>query len=107
MIEPINVAMKNTLQKPAGSLKTNIPISAVPTAPMPVHTAYAVPIGRVCVAFTSRTILQVNAKRNPAYHMYIVVPVVSFAFARHDANATSNNPATINIIQFNFFDAKI
>ncbi len=33
-----------------GSLKKKIPISTVPTAPIPVHTAYAVPIGIVCIA---------------------------------------------------------
>ncbi len=49
-IEAINVAIKNSLQKSAGSLKKRIPMITAPTAPMPVHTAYAVPMGKVCVA---------------------------------------------------------
>jgi len=39
--------MKNMRQKLTGSLNKKIPINTVPTAPMPVHTAYAVPIGKV------------------------------------------------------------
>ncbi len=50
MIEPIRRKMKNNLQKCAGSLKKKMPTSTVPTAPMPVQTAYAVPMGRVSVA---------------------------------------------------------
>ncbi len=37
--EQISVVIKNIRQKLIGSLKTNIPIKTVPTAPMPVHTA--------------------------------------------------------------------
>ena len=39
IIEAISVAMKKRRQKLAGSLKTSIPIIAVPTAPIPVQTA--------------------------------------------------------------------
>ena len=46
-IDPISVIRKNILQKLAGSLKKKIPTIAVPAAPIPVQTAYAVPIGRV------------------------------------------------------------
>lgn len=77
-----------------------MPISVVPTAPIPVHTAYAVPIGRFWIAFIRSSILTVRHITNPTYHKYIEVPVVSFAFARQEANATSNNPAKINTIQF-------
>ena len=45
MIELIKVVMKNIRQKSAGSLNTKIPTRTVPTAPIPVQTAYAVPIG--------------------------------------------------------------
>lgn len=45
MIEAISMVIKNSRQKSEASLNKNIPIIAVPTAPMPVHTAYAVPIG--------------------------------------------------------------
>lgn len=38
-MEIIKVEMKKIRQKFAGSLKTNIPIRTVPTAPIPVHTA--------------------------------------------------------------------
>ena len=47
MIEPIRRVIKNTLQKKAGSLKIKIPTIAVPTAPIPVQTAYPVPNGIV------------------------------------------------------------
>lgn len=98
--EPIKVTIKKILQKLMGSLKKKIPIKTVPTAPIPVHTAYAVPIGKVWVAFISRSILIVREIKNPANQKYIVVPDVSFTFPKQDANATSNNPATIKIIQF-------
>ncbi len=39
--------MKNNRQNVAGSLKKIIPTMTVPTAPIPVHTGYAVPIGMV------------------------------------------------------------
>ena len=41
----ISVVKKKILVQVAGSLKIRIPINTVPTAPIPVHTAYAVPIG--------------------------------------------------------------
>lgn len=63
----INVHIKNIRQKSAGSLKKKIPTSAVPTAPMPVHTAYAVPMGNFWVAFMSNTILTVRHTRKAAY----------------------------------------
>lgn len=36
---------ENSRINPMESLKKIIPIAIVPTAPIPVHTAYAVPIG--------------------------------------------------------------
>jgi hypothetical protein len=44
-MDAINVVIKNNRQKVAGSLKIKIPIKTVPTAPIPVQTAYQVPIG--------------------------------------------------------------
>ena len=38
-IETINKIKKSTLVKDKGSLKNNIPITTVPKAPIPVHTA--------------------------------------------------------------------
>ena len=49
MTEAISVKIKNNRQNSEGSLNKSIPITAVPTAPIPVHTAYAVPIGKLCV----------------------------------------------------------
>ena len=49
-MEIIRVLRKKIRQKLAGSLKIKIPSRTVPTAPIPVHTAYAVPIGSVWVA---------------------------------------------------------
>ena len=48
-MERIKVDIKNNLPKLTGSLKKIIPIRTVPTAPMPVQTAYAVPIGKVLI----------------------------------------------------------
>ncbi len=99
-IEPMSVIMKNILQKLACSLNTNTPISAVPTAPIPVQTAYEVPMGKDWVAFTSNNILMDNEARNPKYHIYISWPDASFAFPKQNAKMTSNRPAIIKIIQF-------
>ena len=38
-MDKINVLIKNTRQKVAGSLKTIIPTKTLPTAPIPVQTA--------------------------------------------------------------------
>jgi hypothetical protein len=38
--------------------------------------------------------------KKPPYQRYISVPVVSFALPKQEANATSQKPAMINIIQF-------
>lgn len=104
MIEPISVVIKKILQKLTGSLNTRMPIKTVPTAPIPVHTAYAVPIGSVWVAFISSNILRVRETRKPPYHQYTSFPVASFAFPKQEAKPTSNKPAMIKIIQFTPFD---
>ena len=49
----------------AGSLKTNIPIKTVPTAPIPVQMAYAVPKGKVCTALASKAILNTVEAKKP------------------------------------------
>lgn len=46
-IDNIKVVMKNNRQNVAGSLKNRMPTMTVPTAPIPVHTGYAVPMGMV------------------------------------------------------------
>lgn len=58
IIEPIRVVRKNNRQKDMDSSKIKIPTSTAPTAPMPVHTGYAVPKGNVCVAFANNTALK-------------------------------------------------
>lgn len=100
MIEPTKVVRKRILQKSTGSLKTRIPTSTVPMAPTPVHTAYAVPIGNVCVALYKRTILIDRQRKNPPIHNVATDPEVSFAFPRHEAKPTSKNPATMSMTQF-------
>jgi hypothetical protein len=102
-MEPMRVVRKKILQKVAGSLKNKIPIKTVPTAPIPVHTAYAVPMGMVLVAFINNNMLIDKATKKPVYHHKDVLPVVSLAFPRQDAKATSSNPATIKIIKFILF----
>ena len=52
----------------AGSLKTNIPIKTVPTAPMPVQMAYAVPSGKVCTALASKAMLSTVEAKKPLPH---------------------------------------
>lgn len=68
IIDAIRVKRKNIRPIDTGSLNTNIPNSTVPTAPIPVHTAYAVPSGNVCDARARRYILKNVAAKNPAPH---------------------------------------
>ncbi len=77
-----------------------MPINTVPTAPMPVHTAYAVPIGNVCVAFINSNILAVRQIKKPAYQYSDVELCVSLALPRQVAKATSKRPAIMSNIQF-------
>ncbi len=96
----MSVNIKNILQKVAGSLNSKIPIIALPIAPIPVQTAYAVPMGNSLVAFTNKTILMVRQIKNPPYQNTEVLPVVSFALPKQVAKPTSNKPAMISKIQF-------
>ena len=73
---------------------------ALPIAPIPVQTAYAVPIGNSLVAFTNKIILIVRQIKKPPYQNIEVFPVVSFALPKQVAKPTSNKPAMINKIQF-------
>lgn len=56
--EAMRVKMKNMRQKVAGSLNTRMPMSTVPTAPMPVQMGYAVPMGMTLVAFDRKSMLR-------------------------------------------------
>lgn len=57
-------------------------------------------MGMVLVAFINSIILTDKAIKNPVYHKADVLPVVSLAFPKQDANPTSSNPAMIKIIKF-------
>ena len=94
------MVIKNIRQKSAGSLKTKIPTSTVPTAPIPVQTAYAVPMGKVCVALYSKSILIVKQAKNPANQKVAVIPVLSLALPKQVAKPISKRPPIINKIQF-------
>ena len=99
MIETISVVRKNNLQNVAGSRKINIPTSTAPTAPMPVHTQYAVPSEMVSVAFASKTALRTYSipKAVIQLHQSLEAP---FALPKQYVKPTSHRPATIRIIQF-------
>ena len=96
----MRVEMKNSLQKSAGSLKMKMPTSTVPTAPMPVHTAYAVPMGSVSVTLYNKYMLMERQIKNPAIHKMEVVPDVSLALPRQVAKPISNKPAMMSKNQF-------
>lgn len=81
-MDAISVKIKNKRQKVAGSWKNSMPINTVPTAPMPVHTAYAVPIGRLCEAFANNPILRIVNVRNPAIQPHHARPSTDFARPR-------------------------
>lgn len=98
-IDAIKVVMKNILARDACSCKNMIPNSTVPTAPMPVHTGYAVPIGMVCTATDSSHMLAVRLTMNPAVHKRNAMPFEPFIFPMQKAKAVSNMPAVIKIIQ--------
>ncbi len=89
--------MKNNRQKVAGSLKYTMPTITVPTAPIPVQTAYAVPIGKVCEALFRSRKLKVMQMKNPILHFTWVKLFESF---KHVVKPTSKRPAMIKMIQF-------
>lgn len=100
MMDIISVVMKNSRSVVVGSLKKMMPTSTVPTAPMPVHTGYAVPIGSVSVAFASSAILSSDMTMNPPIHSHHSVPAAFLALPRQKVKPTSHSPAIISIIQF-------
>ena len=100
----MRVIVKNKRQKVAGSLKIKIPMITVPTAPMPVHTGYAVPRGIVLVAFVRSTILSTQSKAKAIYQNTAFVPVERLPLPRQNANPVSQSPAIIKIIQFIIYD---
>lgn len=99
MIERIKVVMKKIRQKVAGSLKKRMPTITAPTAPIPVHTGYTVPIGNRSAAFAIRNILSERAAKNPTHHHIRSWPEADFVLPRQNVKATSMHPAKIRINQ--------
>lgn len=108
MMDRMSVKRKNIRQKSTGSLKIQIPTITVPTAPIPVQTAYAVPSGSVLVAVINKNMLIARQTKKPSNQMYDSFPLVSRDLPKHVAKPTSNNPAMINKNQdILFFYGKI
>jgi hypothetical protein len=75
-----------------GSLKINIPRIAVPAAPIPVQTAYAVPMGRVLRDQASKEKLPDAKSRNPMLGQIFVKLFESLSIV---AKPTSRRPAVM------------
>ena len=107
-MEAINVIINNILQKEVGSLNNIMPSNEIPTAPIPVHTAYAVPNGNVCVALYKKYTLNTKKMENAVNHQANAEPVVVLSFPILKAKPISNILAMIRMIQFinNRFDKK-
>ena len=92
--------VKNSRQNEAGSLKIIMPIITVPTAPMPVHTGYAVPSGIVFVALVRRIMLRMQRIAKAVYQNIDLFPVERLPLPRQNAKPVSHSPAIIRINQF-------
>ncbi|SEQ80828.1 hypothetical protein SAMN04488023_101191 [Pedobacter rhizosphaerae] len=88
--------MKKSLQNVAGSLKYRMPIITVPTAPMPVQTAYAVPIGKFSNALFKKTKLSTAQTKKPKLHFNTVKFFERF---KQVVKPISKQPAIIRYIQ--------
>ena len=78
-----------------GSLKITIPRIAVPAAPIPVQTAYAVPIGRTFSDQASKEKLPEANTRNPMLGQIFVKLFESLSIV---AKPTSRSPAVMTAI---------
>src|SRR3546814_426953 len=81
----------------AGSPISTMPRMAVPTAPTPTQTAYAVPTGSDFIAMPSRPRLMTIASTVPTVGHNLVKPSVYFSPI---AQPISNSPASTRINQF-------
>lgn len=81
-----------------GSLKISIPRSAVPAAPIPVQTAYAVPIGKTLSDQASREKLPDAKTKNPILGQIFVKLFESLSIV---AKPISSRPAVMTAIQAN------
>jgi hypothetical protein len=79
-----------------GSLKKIIPRIAVPAAPIPVQTAYAVPIGRTFSDQANKEKLPEAKIKNPMLGQILVKLLESLSIV---AKPTSSNPAVITANQ--------
>jgi hypothetical protein len=86
-----------------GSLKIIIPKIAVPAAPIPVQTAYAVPIGRTFSDQASREKLPDAKTKNPMLGHIFVKLFESLSIV---AKPTSRSPAVMTAIHA-IFDTPI
>jgi hypothetical protein len=94
-VMPMTISrIQPSLNTSRGSAKRTVPRIAVPTVPMPVHTAYAVPIGNVFSACASS--MKLNA-------IQITVATVGhrrakpWVYFKPIAHPTSKSPATTNV----------
>jgi len=78
-----------------GSLKIIIPKIAVPAAPIPVQTAYAVPIGRTLSDHASKEKLPEANTRKPTLGQILVKLFESLSIV---AKPTSRSPAEMTAI---------
>ena len=79
-----------------GSLKIIIPRIAVPAAPIPVQTAYAVPIGRTLSDQASKEKLPDAKTKNPMLGQILVKLFESLSIV---AKPTSSRPAVMTASQ--------
>jgi hypothetical protein len=84
--------IKKSLLKIAGSLNKMMPRLAAPTIPIPVQTAYAVPIGKLFKAVESKKKLAIKAMPVKMLGTGLVQPWV---YLSPTAQAISNIPAKI------------
>jgi hypothetical protein len=82
-----------------GSLKISIPKIAVPAAPIPVQTAYAVPIGRTFSDQAKSEKLPVAKTKNPILGQIFVKLFESFSML---AKPTSRKPAVMTASHANY-----
>ena len=95
---PAMISIKlNTRPILADSPNKITPAIAVPTAPIPTQTAYAVPTGKDFIAIASNQILVMIAKIVPTVGQSLENPLVYF---KPTAQTTSNMPAMTRVIQF-------
>jgi hypothetical protein len=86
--------------KDTGSLKMTIPKIAVPAAPIPVHTAYAVPIGKTFKDQLNKEKLPAAKTKKLRLGQSLVNPFESLSIV---AKPTSRNPAVITAIHAIFY----